>query len=265
MGFRNYVYSNFKFFNKMQQQVTLTTSDGIGYIEFSTPNHNAMPSEVLESLKKSINVAGNDEAVKVIVLQSGGDRTFCAGASFNELIAIKDEESGKQFFSGFANVINAMRKCPKIIIGRVQGKAVGGGVGLAAATDYCLASKFASIKLSELSIGIGPFVIEPAVTRKMGLAAFSEMTIDAESFFSAEYAKDKGLFASVFDSNEELDKEVSALANKLVHYNQEALKEMKSVFWKGTEHWDELLLQRAAMSGQLVLSEFTKKTLKRFE
>ena len=169
-----------------------------------------MPSHILSDLARTIKDAGGNNNVNVIVLKSGGDRTFCAGASFNEVIAIQDEATGKHFFSGFANVINAMRKCPKLIIGRVQGKAVGGGVGLAAATDYCLATKYASIRLSELSIGIGPFVIEPAVSRKIGLTAMSQMTIDAETYFSAEYAKEKGFYADVFETAEALDEAVTA-------------------------------------------------------
>ncbi|GAA3649080.1 enoyl-CoA hydratase/isomerase family protein [Flavivirga jejuensis] len=244
--------------------VKLTISSDIGYIEFFHPNRNSMPSDVLSQLVKTIQEAGNNDAIKVIVLKSGGDRTFCAGASFNELIAIENAKVGKVFFSGFANVINAMRKCPKLIIGRVQGKSVGGGLGLAAATDYCMATVYASIKLSELSIGIGPFVIEPVVTRKIGLSAMSQMTIDAETFFSAEFAKEKGLYADVFETVEELDEAVITLATKLASYNPEALTEMKTVFWKGTDHWDTLLTERAEISGKLVLSKFTKKTLKRF-
>jgi len=177
---------------------------------------------------------------------------------------VQDTEQGKAFFSGFANVINAMRICPKLIIGRVQGKTVGGGVGIAAATDYCLATKQASIRLSELSIGIGPFVIEPAVTRKIGLTAMSQLTLDAETFFTAEYAKRNGLFADVFETVEALDEAVKELTEKLSNYNPEALKRMKSVFWEGTEHWDTLLTERAEISGALVLSKFTKNTLKRF-
>lgn len=244
--------------------VTLTIENKVGYIEFFHPNRNSMPSHVLSKLENTIAEAGKNDDVKVIVLKSGGDRTFCAGASFNELIAIEDESSGKQFFMGFAKVINAMRKCPKLIIGRVQGKTVGGGVGLAAATDYCLATKYAAIRLSELSIGIGPFVIEPSVSRKIGVTAMSQMTIDAETFFTPRFAKDKGLYADVFDTTEELDEEVKALAEKLASYNPEALKEMKEVFWKDTAHWDTLLEERAEISGRLVLSDFTKNTLKRF-
>ena len=201
---------------------------------------------------------------QILFLKSGGNRTFCAGASFNELIAIEDAETGKQFFSGFANVINAMRKCPKLIIGRVQGKTVGGGVGLAAATDYCLATQYASIKLSELSIGIGPFVIEPAVSRKIGKTAMSQMTINAEQFYSAEFAKEKGLFCEIFETTEALDEAVSSLTEQLASYNPEALKEIKKVFWENTGHWDTLLSDRAEISGNLVLSKFTKETLKRF-
>ncbi len=249
----------------MQPYVTLTVEGQIGVIEFFHPEHNAMPSDNLKKLQNTIVEAGNNDAVKVIVLKSGGDRTFCAGASFKELIAIDDAQSGKQFFSGFANVINAMRKCPKLIIGRVQGKAVGGGVGLAAATDYCLATKFAAIKLSELSIGIGPFVIEPAVSRKMGQTVMSQMTINAEQFYTAEFAKEKGLYADVFDSVETLDEAVKTLAEKLAGYNPEALKAMKDVFWKDTSHWDNLLEERAKISGKLVLSTFTKENLKRFK
>ena len=223
-----------------------------------------MPSDILLKLTETIVEAGNNNTINVIVLKSGGDRTFCAGASFNEVMAVTTAEEGKAFFSWFAHVINTMRKCPKLIIGRIQGKTVGGGVGLAAATDYCLANKHAAIRLSELSIGIGPFVIEPVVTRKIGLSAMSQMTIDAETFFSAEWAKSKGLYAEVFETNEELDEAVTTLAEKLSTYNPEALKQMKSVFWEGTKHWDTLLIQRAEISGALVLSDFTKNTLKRF-
>ncbi len=248
----------------MEPYVTLSIEHNVGYIEFFHPSRNAMPSNVLSKLEETIKDAGTHNDVKVIVLKSGGDRTFCAGASFNELMAIDNEEMGMTFFLGFANVINAMRKCPKLIIGRVQGKTVGGGVGLAAATDYCLATKYASIRLSELSIGIGPFVIEPAVSRKMGKIAMAQMTIDAETFFSWEFAKDKGLYADVFDTTEELDIAVKTLSEKLASYNPEALKEMKKVMWDGTKNWDELLADRAKVSGKLVMSEFTKNALKRF-
>ena len=239
--------------------------NGIGYIEFFHPAHNSLPGDILAELAKTIEAAGTNDAIKVIVLKSGGARTFCAGASFKELIHINDEDSGKVFFSGFANVINAMRKCPKFIIGRVQGKTVGGGVGLASATDYCMATKYASIKLSELNVGIGPFVVGPAVERKLGLSGMSQIAIDANSFYSAEWARQKGLFAQVFDSTEALDNGVKAFAENLCNYNPEAMKEMKTMFWKGTEHWDELLFERAKISGRLVLSEFTKETLKRFK
>jgi methylglutaconyl-CoA hydratase len=247
-----------------QQYVTLNIKNQVGYIEFFHPNRNSLPSDVLVLLEQTIIGAGKNDAIKVIVLSSGGDRTFCAGASFNEVMAVNTPEEGKTFFSGFANVINAMRTCPKIIIGRVHGKTVGGGVGLVAATDYCLANNFASIKLSELSIGIGPFVIEPAVSRKIGLSAMSQMTIDAETFFSAEWAKERGLYAEVFSTTEDLDFAVKSLAEKLSKYNPEALTRMKSVFWEGTSHWDTLLMERAEISGKLVLSAFTKETLKRF-
>ena len=237
----------------------------VAYIEFFHPAHNSLPGDILAKLAETITEAGKNEAIKVIVLKSGGARTFCAGASFKELININDEATGKVFFSGFANVINAMRKCPKFVIGRVQGKTVGGGVGLASATDYCMATKFAAIKLSELNVGIGPFVVGPAVQRKLGLSGMSQIAIDANSFYPADWAKQKGLFTHVFESTEELDEAVKNFAENLCTYNPEAMREMKQMFWKGTEDWDELLAERAAISGRLVLSDFTKETLKRFK
>jgi methylglutaconyl-CoA hydratase len=245
--------------------VTHTIENNIATIEFFHPEQNSLPGSVLAQLAQTITEVGAKEEVKVILLKSGGDRTFCAGASFKELIAINDAETGKVFFSGFANVINAMRKCPKFIIGRIQGKTVGGGVGIAASTDYCMATKFAAIKLSELNVGIGPFVVSPAIERKMGVSAMSQIAIDANSFYEASWAKEKGLFASVYESIEEMDEAVLAFAKHLCTYNPEAMFEMKKVFWRGTEDWDDLLAERAAISGRLVLSDFTKETLKKFK
>ena len=245
--------------------VKKTIENEVAYIEFFHPAHNSLPGNILAELAQTITDAGTNDEVKVIVLKSGGARTFCAGASFKELIHINDEATGKVFFSGFANVINAMRKCPKFIIGRIQGKTVGGGVGLAASTDYCMATKFAAIKLSELNIGIGPFVVGPAIERKMGLSAMSQIAIDANSFYPAEWAKQKGLFTHVYESTEELDEAVKATAEHLCTYNTEAMTEMKKVFWKGTDDWDTLLAERAQTSGRLVLSDFTKEKLKGFK
>ncbi|SNR51284.1 enoyl-CoA hydratase/isomerase family protein [Lutibacter flavus] len=239
--------------------------NNIATVEFYHQASNSFPSELLERLAKEFKKLSANDDVKVIILKSEKDTTFCAGASFDELVAIQDLEEGKRFFSGFANVINEMRKCSKLIIGRIQGKAVGGGVGLAAACDYCLATLQASIKLSELTIGIGPFVIEPAVKRKMGLAAFSELTLDATSWQNAYWAKEKGLYAKVFETIKELDFEVDVLANKLSKYNPEALKELKKALWEGTDYWDELLVKRAEISGKLVLSDFTKNALLKFK
>jgi methylglutaconyl-CoA hydratase len=248
----------------MEAYVNQNIQNGISTIEFFHPAHNSLPGTILAELVKNIHDAGSNNKVKVIILKSGGTRTFCAGASFEELININDAETGKVFFSGFANVINSMRKCPKFIIGRIQGKTVGGGVGIASATDYCMATKFASIKLSELNLGIGPFVVGPAVERKLGLSGMSQIAIDANSFYSADWAKQKGLFAQVYESTEEMDKAIQSFAEKLCSYNPDAMKEMKKVFWSGTEDWDDLLAERAAISGRLVLSDFTKETLKKF-
>ena len=249
----------------MNPYVKLEIKDGIGTIEFFHPQSNSLPGEILQKLAETITEAGNNDGIQVVILKSAGDRTFCAGASFDELMAIENEAQGKQFFSGFANVINAARKCPKFIIGRVQGKAVGGGVGMASATDYCFATKFALVKLSELAIGIGPFVVGPPIERKIGPSAFSQLTINATHWHSAEWAREKGLFAEVYDSAEEMDTAILTLAEKLAASNPDSMRGLKQVMWEGTNHWDSLLLERAAMSGTRVLSEFTKKTLEKLK
>ena len=239
--------------------------DGVCTIMFSHPAHNSLPGKLLATLADAIETAGLTPEVKVIVLKSGGDRTFCAGASFDELMSIEDMETGKVFFSGFANVINALRKCPKLVIGRVQGKTIGGGVGIAAACDYCMATKFAAVKLSELAVGIGPFVVGPAVERKIGVSAMSQLAINATELKSAEWAKEKGLFTEVFDDADALDAAVETLCQKLVSSNPEAMRLLKKIFWQGTEHWDKLLAERAAVSGELVLSDFTKNAIAKFK
>lgn len=238
---------------------------GINTIEFFHPQSNSLPGRILEELAQEIHFAGTHDDTRVIILKSGGDRTFCSGASFDELVAIQNEKEGLVFFSGFANVINAMRKCPKFIIGRIQGKCVGGGVGLASAVDYAIATKYAEIKLSELAVGIGPFVVGPAVERKIGTSAFSALAIDATSWRSTDWAKKKGLFAEVHETIENMDEAVYRLANTLAHSNPEAMADMKKVFWSGTEHWDQLLKERAAISGKLALSRFTKDAISRFK
>lgn len=241
------------------------THNGITTIEFFHPQSNSLPGVLLEELAQAIHGAGNEEDTKVIVLQSAGEKAFCAGASFDELAAIKTEAEGLQFFSGFAHLINAMRKCPQFIIARIHGKCVGGGVGIAAAADYSIAVTTAEIKLSELAVGIGPFVVGPAVERRIGLSSFSHLSIDAAMWRSADWAKRKGLFAELHESATDMDESIRRLAHTLSHSSPQAMKELKRVFWKGTEHWDQLLLERAAISGRLVLSSFSKNAIEKFK
>ena len=238
---------------------------GIATIEFYHPSHNSLPGKLLAELTAAIDQAGVNPDVQIIILKSAGDRTFCAGASFDELIAIEDFDTGKKFFMGFANVINAIRKCPKLVIGRVQGKAVGGGVGLASATDYCMATKYASVKLSELAVGIGPFVVGPAVERKIGISAMSQLAVNATEWQTAAWAKDKGLFTEVFDTVEQLDEYIKHLSAKLVASNPAAMQHLKKIFWADCTHWDTLLEERAAISGELVLSDYAKNAIGKFK
>ena len=249
----------------MQGSVTLEIKNYIGTIEFFHPQSNSLPSEILNKLASTISQAGTNDEIKVVIIKSKGDRAFCAGASFDELSSIDNFSDGKKFFMGFANVINACRKCPKLIICRVQGKAVGGGVGMACAGDYCFATKYASVKLSELAVGIGPFVVGPAVEKKSSVSAYSTLSINATTWFTASWAREKGIYSEVYDTNEEMDKEINKLAENLTNSNPEAMKKLKEAIWSNTNHWDELLEKRAEYSGQLVLSDFTKNAIARFK
>lgn len=241
------------------------TPDGVAHVIFYHPNHNSLPSRLLQELAAAFESAGLRADVRVVVLRSAEHKTFCAGASFDELQAISDVETGNRFFAGFGQVINAMRKCPKIIVGRIHGKAVGGGVGLAAATDFCLASQWATFRLSELAVGFGPFVIGPAVERKTGLSAFSQLALTPEEWRTAEWGKSKGLYQEVFDTNEQLDAYLDHICNKLCQYSPDALLALKEVFWQGTDHWESLLPERAAISGRLSLTEFSKNAVNAFK
>lgn len=236
----------------------------VAYLTFFHLASNSLPSELLDKLTQAFNELGGNEQVKSIVLQSEG-RIFCAGASFDELILLQDMEKAHQFFMGFANVINAMRKADKFIIVKVQGKAVGGGVGLIAAADYAMATDAAAIKLSELSIGIGPYVIAPALKRKMGNTALSEMSINAAHWHTAFWAREKGLFAQVFDNQNQLNEAVEILAEQLAKYDTDATSFLKKELWKGTEDWDALLSAQAEISARLVLQDFTKEKLANFK
>ena len=249
----------------MQANITTTIKDNIATISFFHPAGNSFPSSQLEQLTQELNSVGQSDEVTIIILKSEGSGAFCAGASFDELLAVSNLEESSQFFSGFANVINAMRTCPKLIIGRVHGKAVGGGVGLLAACDYVFAYENAAVKLSEIAIGIGPFVIEPAVTKKIGKTAMAEMTLEPTAWKNANWALEKGLFSKVFSKVEDLDDNLASFAEQLATYNPEALVEMKKVLWEGTENWDTLLVERAAISGKLVLSDFTREALLQFK
>lgn len=242
-----------------------TIENKVAILEFGHPASNSFPRELLDRLTNALNVLSDNPEVSVIIMKSEGTGAFCAGASFDELLTVSNQEEGTKFFSGFAHLINAMRNCKKIIVGRVHGKAVGGGVGIASACDYVFATKNAAVKLSELAIGIGPFVIEPAVSRKIGKTALAEMTLAAHEWKSADWAKEKGLYADVFENAEDLDMALVSFCSKLASYNPEALSEMKKVLWEGTDHWGALLLERAAITGKLILSEYSKKALTQFK
>lgn len=248
-----------------QGTLNTTIKNKIATVQFGHPASNSFPRLLLNTLTKELDKLSTNQDVAIIVLKSEGTGAFCAGASFDELLAVSDLEEGTEFFSGFAHLINAMRRCSKLIIGRIHGKAVGGGVGIASACDYAFATADASIKLSELAIGIGPFVIEPAVSRKIGKTAMTTMTLEAHEWKSAGWGYDNGLYTKVLANTTELDIELSHFTQRLATYNPDALAEMKKIIWEGTSHWDTLLLQRAAITGKLVLSDYAKNALEQFK
>lgn len=239
--------------------VTVAVADGIGTITFHHPKSNSLPGALLARLAESVTAFGQDPAVRVILLRSEG-RAFCGGASFDELKAIETAEQGQRFFSGFMTLILAMIRAPKFVVTRVHGKAVGGGVGVVAASDYAIATEGAAVKLSELAVGIGPFVVGPVIERKIGLGAFGAMAVDAD-WRDAAWAERQGLYAQVVPDAAALDARVAATCQRLAAFNPEAMARLKRVFWEGTEHWPALLAERAAASGTLVLSEFTRNAI----
>ena len=240
-------------------------SGPLARIEFGHPSSNAMNSELLGRLSRELQTLGTNPDVSVILLQSEGDRAFCAGASFDELLQVSTQEESETFFNGFAGVISAMKACPKPIVTLVQGKAVGGGVGIIAASDYALACEAASIRLSEISIGIAPLVIAPAVARKAGAAGLAELALAPAEWKSAYWAQDHGLFARVYESQKELRAEAENFASNLAAHPPEALRMMKAALWEGTEHWDSLMAERAAQTGKLALSAVTQERLRAFK
>ena len=243
--------------------VTATVADGIATVSFGHPKGNSLPATILKRLADAITEVGKNADARVVLLRSEGHGPFCAGASFDELAAIETHRMGIDFFMGFARLILAMRSCPKFIVTRVHGKVAGGGVGVLAASDFVIAMDTASVKLSELAIGIGPFVVGPVIERKIGLAAFTTLAVDAD-FFTAQWANQHGLYSKIAETPAELDSLVGTLVRKLNHANPEAMSMMKQMFWQGTEHWETLLPERAAMSGQLVLSDFTRHAIASF-
>lgn len=245
-------------------RVTVDITNRIGTISFYHPKSNSLTSALHRELAEEVTKIGENEEVRVVVLRSEGDGVFCAGASFEELATVGNFARGREFFMGFARLILAMKKCLKFIITRVQGKAVGGAVGIISASDYTFALNTASIKLSELALSIGPFVIGPAVKRKIGSSAFGELAISTE-WRDAAWAQQRGLYAEVYNSIEELNKAVDAFAVRLSKSSPEAMAQLKTVLWEGTDHWDELLASMAGISGRLVLSEYTKNTIAAFK
>ncbi len=248
-----------------QGGINTEIKNGIGTISFHHPKSNSLPSKVLKEFAASIYAMGENKDVKVILIKSEGMGAFCSGASFDELLALTDFDTAKEFFMGFARVINAIRKVDKFVLGRIQGKAVGGGVGLACSFDYCFATLEASVKLSELAVGIGPFVVGPAVERKIGTSAFTSLAVNAAEWKDAVWAESCGMFMDVYNTTEEMDEAINKLATTLASSSADAMKELKRVAWQGTEDWDTFLEQRAEISGRLILSDFSKNFINSFK
>jgi methylglutaconyl-CoA hydratase len=249
---------------KTAGSVTVEIHDSIAFVRFEHPKSNSLPGALLRTMADDITKLGQMTSVKTIVLRSSGDGAFCAGASFDELKEIRNAEDGKEFFSGFAKVMLAMTRAPQFVLTRVHGKVTGGGVGLIAASDYSVAVKGASLKLSELAVGIGPFVIGPVVERRLGTGAFTDMAIDAD-WREASWAARHGLYSHVYEDVESMDTALAKLVNFLAAANPEAIRQMKKTFWADTAHWEELLEKRAAISGALAMSIHTRAAIEKFQ
>lgn len=249
---------------KSSGDVAVELRDASAVVTFSHPKSNSLPDALLRKLADEIGKIAANSGIKVIVLRSEGTGAFCAGASFDEMKAIADAHNGREFFGGFARVILAMIRAPQFVVARVHGKVTGGGVALVAAADYSIAVNDASLKLSELAIGLGPFVIGPVVERKVGLGAFQALAIDAD-WRDAAWAERHGLYSRVVDDAKDLDKALEKLLEFLSLANPEAIKQLKLAFWSDTQDWGDLMDRRAAISGALVLSAHTRTAIEKFE
>ena len=241
-------------------RVELGIEAGVATVRFGHPKGNSLPGALLQNLADTITRAGRDDQARVIVLRSEGNGPFCAGASFDELKAIRTEAEGTDFFSGFGRVILALIRAPKFVVSRVQGKTAGGGVGLIAASDYALAARGADLKLSELGLGLGPFVVGPVIEKKIGLAAFSALAVEA-GWRSAEWAEQHGLYAEVLEDLAALDERVRTVSDRLAGYSPDAMRRLKDAFWEGTDGWPDLLARRAEISGKLVLTAASRRAI----
>ena len=246
----------------MQGVVTLKNENKVGKIHFFHPKGNCLPTEIIKSIVDCLNQAEKDPDINVIILESGGSSSFCSGASLSELKSIRNIETGTTFFMGFAKLLNTIRKMSKFILARVHGKVVGGGVGLVSACDYAFATEKASIKLSELSIGLGPYVIEPALTRKIGNTAFTQLSIDSSNWKSASWGIEKGIYAHLSPDIVEMDKALNQKAQLIASYTLEACSQLRKLHWKNTQHWETELSKNAKITAQLALSDYSQNFLK---
>lgn len=245
----------------MDGNVQLEKNKKIGRIKFFHPKGNSLPSNLLDELVQAFEKSEKDPDIRVIVLESKGN-SFCAGASLKELKKLKNIDETTSFFMGFADLLNTIRKMSKFVLAKVHGKVVGGGVGLVAVCDYAFATNAALIKLSELSIGLGPYVIEPAVSRKIGTTAFTQLSLDSAEWKSAQWGLENGLYAKCVTDKKALDQTVINNAERLSNYDQQSLRHLRKLHWKDTNNWESLLPKNAKITAKLALSDFTQNKIK---
>lgn len=245
------------------ENIRYTLENNIATLYFETESHNSLTLEDLQTMAHYLDEASEDHEVKIVLLKSGG-KTFCAGANFNQLLSIDNTEDGKAFFMGFGNLILAIRNCKKLVVGRIHGRAIGGGVGLAAACDYTIASEYATIRLSELNIGLGPLVIGPMVERKMGMSGLSALSLNPKEWKTAWWAQQKGLFNEVFSTQEQADAYLTTYLQAMSETSQQAMSVVKKMLWENTEHWDALLQARAGQSAALLMTKECKEEIRKF-
>ncbi len=179
-------------------------------------SHNAFNPEMIGAITAAFRSLGDNPVVRVIVL-TGRGRSFCAGADVGYMRETADYTFEENVADGQAifDLMQAVDSCPKAVVGRINGAAIGGGAGLTACCDIAIAVERAKFAFSEVRLGIVPAIISPFVVAKIGAANSREMFLTGERFLAPK-ALEIGLVQQVAADEAALDSAVQERVEQLL-------------------------------------------------